>query len=203
MRKYLTRKAEIESSFKARADELGAQLLAARDEARSYNEKTRREKIKAATDAYETAMGSIRDRAISKERAMFAEASEELAAVLAKAPTAAQASYLQALSLLSSPTADDIAKASQVAAGNAIAERIVTDMGGKSGHPTSSLPIPIDLTDTLNGLEKFKKQREQSIMRYGKPETLGAVDNWNDLAFTPDGSCNAFDALDDAVGRYA
>lgn len=203
MRKYLNRKTEIESSFKVRADTLGEQFTAACDEAGAYNEDVKKAKIAAAREAYITALNSARNLAVSMEETMFEEAREELTAVLTKAPTPAQTSYLQALALLSEPRPDDIGKAMQVAKGNAMAEQVVVEMSKKVRGVIFAEPDPIDLRATLDGLDKFEQRRAESIMRYGDPDAVGALGSFHDMCFSPDGSCVAFDALDEAIERYA
>lgn len=203
MRKYLTRKTEIESSFKVRADTLGEQFATACDEAGAYNEDVKKSKIAAAREAYATALNSARNLAVSMEETMFNEARDELTAVLTKAPTPAQTSYLQALALLSEPTQDDMAKAAQVAKGNAIAEQVVAEAGKKAFGVTLSVPDPIDLRATLDGLDAFEQRRAASIMRYGEVDATGELGSWHDICFLPSSSCDAFDALDEAIERYA
>lgn len=203
MRKYLTRKTEIESSFKVRADTLGEQFTTACDEAGAYNEDVKKSKIAAAREAYATALNSARNLAVSMEETMFNEARDELTAVLTKAPTPAQTSYLQALALLSEPTQDDMAKAAQVAKGNAIAEQVVAEAGKKACGVTLSVPDPIDLRATLDGLDAFEQRRAASIMRYGEVDATGELGSWHDICFSPSSSCDAFDALDEAIERYA
>lgn len=203
MRKYLTRKTEIESSFKVRADTLGEQFTTACEEASAYNEDMKKSKIAAAREAYITALKSARNLAVSMEETMFNDARDELTAVLTKAPTPAQASYLQALALLSEPTPDDIGKAVQVAKGNAIAEQVVAEMAKKVRGVIFAEPGPIDLRATLDGLDEFEQRRAESIMRYGEVDALGELNNWHDICFTPNSSCSALDALDEAIERYA
>ena len=159
MRKYLTRKTEIESSFKVRADTLGEQFTTACEGASAYNEDVKKSKIAAARETYTTAMNSARNLAVSMEETMFEEARKELAAVLTKAPTPAQTSYLQALALLSEPTPDDIGKAVQVAKGNAMAEQVVAEMAKKVRGVIFAEPDPIDLRATLDGLDEFEQRR--------------------------------------------
>lgn len=203
MRKYLTRKTEIESSFKVRADTLGEQFTTACEEASAYNEDMKKSKIAAAREAYITALKSARNLAVSMEETMFNDARDELTAVLTKAPTPAQASYLQALALLSEPTPDDIEKAVQAAKGNAIAEQVVAEMAKKVRGVIFAEPDPIDLRATLDGLDEFEQRRAESIMRYGEVDALGELNNWHDICFTPNSSCSALDALDEAIERYA
>lgn len=203
MRKYLTQKTEIESSFKVRADTLGEQFTTACEEASVYNEDTKKSKIAAAREAYITALKSARNLAVSMEETMFNDARDELTAVLTKAPTPAQTSYLQALALLSEPTPDDIEKAVQVAKGNAIAEQVVAEMAKKVRGVIFAEPDPIDLCVTLDGLDEFEQRRAESIMRYGEVDALGELNNWHDICFTPNSSCSALDALDEAIERYA
>ena len=203
MRKYLTRKTNIESSFKVRADMLAEQYTAACDEAGAYNEDVKKSKIAAARETYTTAMNSARNLAVSMEETMFNDARDELTAVLTKAPTSAQTSYLQALALLSEPTPDDIGKAVQVAKGNAMAEQVVAEMAKKVRGVIFAEPDPIDLRATLDGLDEFEQRRAESIMRYGDPDAVGALGNFHDMCFSPEGSCSAFDALDEAIERYA
>ena len=134
---------------------------------------------------------------------MFNDARDELTAVLTKAPTPAQTSYLQALALLSEPTPDDIEKAVQVAKGNAMAEQVVAEMAKKVRGVIFAEPDPIDLRATLDGLDEFEQRRAESIMRYGEVDALGELNNWHDICFTPNSSCSALDALDEAIERYA
>ena len=203
MRKYLTQKTEIESSFKVRADTLGEQFTTACEEASVYNEDTKKSKIAAAREAYITALKSARNLAESMEETMFNDARYELTAFLTKAPTPAQTSYLQALALLSEPTPDDIEKAVQVAKGNAIAEQVVAEMAKRVRGVIFAEPDPIDLRVTLDGLDEFEQRRVESIMRYGEVDALGELNNWHDICFTPNSSCSALDALDEAIERYA
>ena len=203
MRKYLSRKTEIESSFKARADALGDQFAAACKEAGGYNEEIKKSMTEAAAQTYAAALGSARNDALSMEKGMFDKAREELTAVLTKSPTPAQTSYLQALALLSEPTQDDMAKAAQVAKGNAIAEQVVAEAGKKARGVTLSVPDPIDLRATLDGLDAFEQRRAASIMRYGEVDAAGELGSWHDICFSPSSSCDAFDALDEAIERYA
>ena len=203
MRKYLTQKTETESAFKVRVGTLAEQYRAACEDARTYNDKLKKSKIKAAGEAYTTALNSARNLAVSMAETMFEEAREELTTVLTKSPTPAQSSYLQALAVLSEPTPDDIAKAILVAKDNAIAEQVVAEVAKKINADIAYVPGPIDLRATLDGLDAFEQRRIDAINRYGELDAMGDLGNWNDICFIPSASCSALDALDEAIERYA
>ena len=209
MRKYLDKKAEIETDFQNKADALIDWLRGEYARIAVYRSDVQHEERKKIVEKYEARIGALRTQYIDMEVTMFQNAIAEFQDVMTMEPTGKQLSYLQVLSLTpgASKSMIDLKKAWAVARGNAVSESAVYGMASQIPGGSEAIIAEgyrgIDIDKVIDGVERFAASRAKRIEGYGDPAKIDSTDNWGDLLFMPGGSCSALDDLDWAIDRYS
>lgn len=157
-----------------------------------------------ATAKYRTKSDTVRQRAISKETALFADLRRDVEAALTTAPTQEQINYLQALSLKPSLKKDDLDKAAIALKGNAIAEANISALAEREGFILLNLEEPPVLMDVLTLIDEFEESRKNSISCYLEVKQDGdRGEGLHSRLFTPGcGWSKAMEVSERVLDRY-
>lgn len=203
MGKYLDRKTEIETEMREAIDRKHEAYTAKWEAAQAFKEDERIARVEAAAEYYEQACKPIRERAIEQEVTLFDDARRDLEAALIQAPTTDQLTYLQTLSLRSDLNIDDINQAAVIVKGNALAEKTLSDIATKNSLEFSYGAPIFNFREISDGLDAFQERRTESINRYGVLQGGLLADEAFNMCFMPNGSCKAFDEMEEAIERYS